>query len=87
LAKNRSFTRPRLADTVLSKAFMEIEDDLRRLFRDAAAAGDMTKAEYDTDDDGVVDSADDADTVDGKHASDFFQGDYDAAYGCLVLEK
>jgi len=32
--------------------------------------GDMTKAVYDTNDDGVVESADNADTVDGIHAAD-----------------
>ena len=43
----------------------------------AAGAGDMMKAIYDTNDDGVVDASDyateagDADTVDGDHAADF----------------
>lgn len=36
-----------------------------------AGSGDMTKAVYDTDDDGVVDEAVEADTVDGQHASEF----------------
>jgi hypothetical protein len=29
----------------------------------------------------------DADTVDGKHASDFWGGDYDADYRCLLAVK
>ncbi len=37
----------------------------------AAGSGDMTKAVYDTNDDGTVNSAENADTVDGQHASAF----------------
>jgi len=36
-----------------------------------AGTGDMTKVVYDPDADNVVESADNADTVDGKHAADF----------------
>ena len=39
-----------------------------------AGTGDMTKAVYDTDADNVVESADDADTLDGVHAAGFLQG-------------
>jgi len=52
-----------------------------------AAGGDMLKSIYDTDDDGKVDQAENADTVDGKHASDFLEGVYDADYECLLVTK
>ncbi|RAK21153.1 hypothetical protein B0I26_103105 [Anoxybacillus vitaminiphilus] len=37
----------------------------------AQSVGDMLKSIYDTDNDGAVDQAENADTVDGKHAADF----------------
>lgn len=48
----------------------------------ASSLGDMLKSIYDTDNDGVVDSAENADTVDGKHASDFALSthDHDSSY-------
>ena len=53
----------------------------------AGSGGDMTKAIYDTNDDGKVDQAENADTVDGKHASDFLEGTYDPDYKCLCVMK
>lgn len=44
---------------------------------DTMGEGDMTKAVYDTNDDGSVDSADDADTLDTLHASSFHREDQD----------
>jgi hypothetical protein len=43
-----------------------------------AGTGDMTKTVYDTDADNVVESADDADTLDGVHAAGFLQGTWTA---------
>lgn len=42
----------------------------------ASSLGDMLKSIYDTDNDGIVDNAENADTVDGKHASDFAPSGY-----------
>jgi len=56
-------------------------------FGAGGGGGDMTKAVYDTDNDGKVDQAGNADMVDGKHASDFLEGIYDAGYGCLLITK
>lgn len=53
----------------------------------AGGAGDMTKAIYDANEDGKVDQAENADTVDGKHASDFLEGIYDSDYKCLMVVK
>ena len=36
---------------------------------------------------GSVEEAQNADTVDYKHASDFLEGIYDSAYGCLLVTK
>jgi len=52
-----------------------------------SAGGDMTKAVYDTDNDGKVNQAANADTVDGKHASDFLGGTYDTDFKCLLVVK
>jgi hypothetical protein len=49
--------------------------------------GDMYKSVYDTDDDGIVGQAENADTVDNKHASEFLGGDYDTDYRCLLVVK
>lgn len=49
--------------------------------------GDMTKAVYDTDNDGKVDQAENADTVDNKHLSDLLEGIYDVDYRCLWITK
>jgi hypothetical protein len=49
------------------------EDDYIDLIDSMA---DMSKADYDSNDDGTVDSADNADTVDGQHASAFAPSGY-----------
>ena len=53
----------------------------------AAGTGDMLKSVYDTNNDGKVDQAENADMVDGKHASNFLEGIFDAGYGCLWITK
>ena len=53
----------------------------------AGSGGDMTKAIYDTNDDGKVDQAENADTVDGKHASAFLEGTFDVDFKCLMITK
>lgn len=52
-----------------------------------SASGDMLKSIYDTDDDGKVDQARNADTVDNKHASDFLEGTYDSGFRCFLVTK
>lgn len=42
----------------------------------ASSLGDMLKSIYDTDNDGIVDSAENSDMLDGKHASDFAPSGY-----------
>jgi hypothetical protein len=76
--------------TRLSRMF-SVEHNVPRGTHKVGAAGsgggDMLKSIYDTDDDGKVDQARNADTVDNKHASDFLEGTYDAGYGCLLITK
>jgi hypothetical protein len=61
--------------------------DLVDFMNNPPGGGDMLKSTYDTDDDGKVDQAEDADTLDGKHASDFLEGIYDPDYKCLCVTK
>ena len=76
--------------TRLSRMF-SVEHNVPRGTHKAGAAGsgsgDMLKSIYDTDNDGRVGQAENADTVDGKHSSDFLGGDYDADYRCLLIVK
>lgn len=76
--------------TRLSRMF-SVEHNVPRGTHKAGAAGsgggDMLKSIYDTDNDGKVDQAENADTVDGKHASDFLEGIYDVDYRCLWITK
>jgi len=52
-----------------------------------SGVGDMLKSVYDTDNDGMVDQAENADTVDGKHANSFLEGTYDSDFRCLLITK
>ena len=76
--------------TRLSRMF-SVEHNVPRGTHKAAVAGsgdgDMLKSIYDTNNDGKVDQAGNADVVDGKHASDFLEGIYDVSYGCLLVTK
>ena len=51
--------------------------DLVDLLNNPAGSGDMLKSVYDTDNDGKVDQAEEADTLDGQHASDFAGAGHD----------
>lgn len=61
-------------DTTLEKWQRDTGADWEDCEPDAGGVGDMTKAEYDTDDDGTVDSADHAATADSATEADAIDG-------------
>lgn len=63
------------SETLLLEKLTKLERRLANLerleFGSGSGSGDMLKSVYDTDDDGQVDAAADADTLDGSHGSEF----------------
>lgn len=52
---------------------------------DSMGQGDMEKEDYDSNDDGIVNAADDSDTVDGQHASEFAPSGYGLGANATVI--